>query len=514
MRLRETYYAAASSYLQTGSLAVVMLLQMQLALHALTKEQFGLWSFTQQSLGYLLLMDFGVAGSVSRLMTDPLHRGQEKDWNGWFNLIFLILVGQGVAVLVAGWWLVDPIIAWFKIPSALHAEARQLWLLMLVLNAVMLPLRVFLGILAAQNRFYLATLSSMAGTWAGLGVFYYALHRGHGTIAYGYASILSMAVSGLAPALAVWRGRQRFWFSLRNIPWEHTRELFGFSSAIFIIGIAGQIVFMSQSLIITRFCGLAAVAAFTVCSRLPMMVMQLIWRPFDAFAPRWQIFWCQEQTEQLRKEVREGLRLTIGLSLLVVTCCLAGNRWFVHLVGGADLYAGRWFDLLLGLFVLTQVWNHCLACLFFLGKEMRLFALLVGVDAALTLAVGVLAARWFGMMGYMASMGLWFVVSVIGWYLTWRGPGILKMRRSELYGPSLRFWAPAAILLGGGAAVLVALGRAGTGLTLGCEAGLLLAALGLFVWLYRRDLGGYTERLKNAWQSRRAVVPPQTGAGT
>ena len=68
MRLRETFYTAESSYLQMGSAALVMLLQMPLALHFLTNEQFALWSFTQQSLGYLLLMDFGVAGSVGRLM--------------------------------------------------------------------------------------------------------------------------------------------------------------------------------------------------------------------------------------------------------------------------------------------------------------------------------------------------------------------------------------------------------------------------------------------------------------
>jgi len=154
MRLRNTILTGATSYLQMGSLMVTQLVAIPLALRFLDSERFGLWSFTSQSLGYLMLLDFGVTSSLGRLLAEPIHQGNEREWNGWFNLVLAVLIIQGALILGLGLALVEPILHWFNIPVALLPEARQLWLMMLGLNAVSFPLRLFPGILGAQNRSY------------------------------------------------------------------------------------------------------------------------------------------------------------------------------------------------------------------------------------------------------------------------------------------------------------------------------------------------------------------------
>lgn len=82
-----------------------------------------------------------------------------------------VLTIQAALILGLGLAFVEPILHWFNIPAPLLAEARQLWLMMLILNALALPMRLFPGILGAQNRAYWIYVSLAIGAWAGLAAF-------------------------------------------------------------------------------------------------------------------------------------------------------------------------------------------------------------------------------------------------------------------------------------------------------------------------------------------------------
>lgn len=189
---------------------VTQLVAIPVALRFLDYERFGLWSFTWQSLGYLLLLDFGVSSSLGRLLTEPIHKGGEREWNGWFNLSLAVLTIQAALILGLGFIFVGPILHWFNIPPGLLVEARQLWLMMLFLNALTFPLRLFQAILMAQNRTYWVYLSAAISVWVGLLVFYLCLRENCGSLAYGYSAIAQTLVSSGLPLAAVLRGPNRF----------------------------------------------------------------------------------------------------------------------------------------------------------------------------------------------------------------------------------------------------------------------------------------------------------------
>ena len=73
MSRRAVVNTAFASYVQMASIALTGLMSVSLALKFLDTERMGLWSFVVQSLGYFLLLDFGITGSVGRLMGEPLH---------------------------------------------------------------------------------------------------------------------------------------------------------------------------------------------------------------------------------------------------------------------------------------------------------------------------------------------------------------------------------------------------------------------------------------------------------
>jgi len=500
VRLRNTILTGATSYIQMGSLMLTQLVAIPLALHFLDYDRFGLWSFVSQSLGYLLLLDFGVSSSLGRLLVEPIHQGGEREWNGWFNLSLAVLTIQAALILGLGLAFVEPILHWFNIPASLLAEARQLWLMMLFLNALALPTRLFQGILGAQNRAYWVYVSLAIGAWAGLAAFYIFLKLGWVSLAYGFSAAAQMFVSSGLPLIAVLRGPNRFRISMRGIPWHYARELFGFSSAVFIIGIAVQVGFMSQSLVVTKILGLGAVASFTVCSRVPMLLMQLVWRPFDAFSPRWQIYWAKGQTEALTVEFRRMVRLTIGLSALAMVCCFAMNRWFVFVFGKQDLYAGKLFDFFFALFVMVQVWNHCLGFNFVLAKRLRGLAAIVSVDTVVSLGVAIAGTKWFGLTGYIAFTALYGLMGIAFWYITLKAPRILNLSPGKLFKDSSMSLVLFFTLLPLG--LLVFQKKMTAVHLIAAEGGIAIVALALFTGLFWNDLLGLSRRLQRAWQNR------------
>ncbi|MEI8233750.1 MAG: hypothetical protein WCH57_03585 [Verrucomicrobiota bacterium] len=502
MRLRNTILTGVASYIQMGAMVLTQLAAIPLALHFLDTQRFGLWSFTVQSLGYLLLLDFGVTNSIGRLMVEPLHNGDERTWNGWFNLILAVLMAQAFLVFSVGWTFVDSILHWFNIPPALFTEARQLWLVALTLNALNFPFRLLPGILGAQNRFYWYLLSTTLGAVTGLGVFYGALKMGHGSLSYGFSMATQILLNSSLTLTAVLCGPHRFRISWKGIPWCHARHLFGFSSAVFAIGIAVQVAFLSQSLIVTKILGLGAVASLTVCSRVPMQLMQLIWRPFDAFNSRWQIFWAKNETSALTGEFTRMLRLTMGLALLAMTCCLAMNRWFVFIFGKQTLYQGKLFDFFFAVFVIAQVWNHCLSFAFTLAKRMKAFAIVVVLDTALAIAITIFGTKFYGLNGYILFTALYGLVGCGFWYITIKAPEIMESSSVKLLQGMGRTLLLFSILLAGGFLAMREATLHDPAYLLATEIAVVVIAVGLFLCLYRADLWGAISYLKQVRKQR------------
>src|SRR5579872_6699781 len=69
-RFRRIVHGVVSGYASLVAATVYALASIPLALHYLSKEQFGLWALMSTIGGYLSLVDFGMSGSVARLLID------------------------------------------------------------------------------------------------------------------------------------------------------------------------------------------------------------------------------------------------------------------------------------------------------------------------------------------------------------------------------------------------------------------------------------------------------------
>ena len=404
-----------------GSSIATALLLIRIATRHLSPEELGLWTFCFASVGYFLLLDFGVSNSLGRLFADPINKGDHRATSGWLLLTLCVLTVQGVVIAIVALLLRDPLIGWFDIPEHLVPEAKSLWTWLVLLQAITLPGRALPGVIHAQNRVYNIHLFSIVSAWINVILFWLWIRQGAGVMSYAYASAVSVGITQLGYIFMVFSGRDRLQFFWVKIPWEHLRELFSYAGAIFVLGLATQAMVASQGLIVTKMLGLEALAILSITSRLPGMSNNLVSQPFNAACPRWVLQFTGGQQNKFRCEYGMLVRLTfLGASAATAFIVLM-NGPFVQWWTKPEFYGGNLLTALLCLGLPPSILNRCLGFAFHLTKTMWLYTVVLLVGAGLELGLSIILVKTMGLAGIPAatllvalSLTVWFHLLVGG----------------------------------------------------------------------------------------------------
>jgi len=400
---------------------VTSLLLIRVATRNLDAQELGLWSFCFSSVGYFLLLDFGVSNSLGRLFADAISKGDQKETCGWLYLSAAVLSAQALVVVSLGLLLRDPLIGWFGIPANLVSDARSLWTWLIVLQALSMPGKALPGVICAQNRTYLVHIFNILSSWTNLGLFWFWILHGKGVMAYAYASVAAIAVMQIGYFLIVFTGRDRLIIHFVRVPFEHLRELFGYSSAIFVSGLATQAMAATQGMIVTKLLGLDALAVLNITSRLPLMASQLVQRPFSAACPRWVLQFCGNARKKFREEYEIVVRLTmLGLGAAVVGSILV-NGAFVQWWTRPKYYGGDLLTILIASTYIPATVNFLMSFSFHLTKRMGAYTIAMLGSTAAELALSIALVKTFGLAGIplatlVTALGfsIWFHLVVGG----------------------------------------------------------------------------------------------------
>lgn len=445
MHFKSTIRSAATSYFGTISTIITGLLTIRLATQYLSKEEFGLWSFTMQTVGYLLLLDLGVSSSVGRLFGEPLASGDTKKADEWFTLSLLTLTCQTLLILGAGLVLCPLLLKWFDIPAHLRDKASILWLAFLGIRAGTLIFTLSFAILHAQNRVYWSNIAQALGTWGGLAAFALMLTQGWGVMAYAWSAATSAAAITIGGLFAVWRGGHRFHLTLSGLTKANLRRLFGFSSSIFILGLAAQIYFASQSLVATKLLGLESAAILAVTYRAASMAISTIWKPYDAFSPRWQIAYCNDDLPRIAREFTIMTRFTILITVAAAAGVAMVNQSFISWWTKPEYFGGLALNLLFCAFIIVQGINRCFCTLFPLSLRMRKYTAVSLSSVATSIMLMFVLTRWLGLIGIPMALVL-TDLSFPTWYYLTQGPKILGVNGFTILLKDVACWIPVSLL--------------------------------------------------------------------
>jgi O-antigen/teichoic acid export membrane protein len=404
-----------------GSSIATALLLIRIATQHLSPEELGLWTFCFASVGYFLLLDFGVSNSLGRLFADPISKGDHRATSGWLLLTLCVLTVQGVVIAIVALLLRDPLIVWFDIPQHLVPEAKSLWTWLVLLQAITLPGRALPGVIHAQNRVYNIHLFSIVSAWINVILFWLWIRQGAGVMSYAYASAVSVGITQLGYIFMVFSGRDRLLFYWVAIPWQHLRELFGYAGAIFVLGLATQAMAASQGLIVTKLLGLEALAVLSLTGRLPAMINALAQRPFNASCPRWTLQYTGMLREKFAHEFSSLFQLTTLAGFALAIFVFLMNGPFLCWWTKPAFYGGQLLTSLMCLAIVAALIQQCLGFAFHLTKKMSVYTVVLLVGSGLELGLSIILVKFLGLVGIPAatllvaiSLTLWFHLLVGG----------------------------------------------------------------------------------------------------
>src|SRR6266849_379509 len=141
-RFTKFSYTLISGYVMMGANVAFTLASVPLALHHLSKAEFGLWALTTQIAGYVALIDLGMAGALTRILVDYKDDVASANYGSLILTGILVSLAQGCLILGGGvglGWLRAPLL---DLPEEVWRDYRSLVIRQCVLLATEFDLHI------------------------------------------------------------------------------------------------------------------------------------------------------------------------------------------------------------------------------------------------------------------------------------------------------------------------------------------------------------------------------------
>jgi O-antigen/teichoic acid export membrane protein len=423
-----------SSYAAIGVNILYTLASVPLALHYLDKEEFGLWALVTQLSGYLMLLEFGMTGSVARSLSD--HKDQMED--GIYGNILRtgarVFAIQGLLVFLLGL-----LMAWCA-PSLLGLPARlqQPFYVLMAAQALISGSKLAAGSLASplwcHQRLDLSNLSSSLSMVAVFGALWLGFHLG-----WHLYSLIAATLVGLLVGLIVTI------YSCRRLglypPREYRgrfdpllfRQLLHFGSGLFLMNLGAQLASASQVIIVSRLLGIEAAAIWSVATKIFNLAQQFVGKILDSSAGGLAEMVVRGETGRLRDRFRD----LVSISAVMAVAASAGiallNGAFIEVWTVGKVTWAPWNNLLLACMLFSSAVTRCHTGLVGITKQVRGMKYVYLFEGVTFVTLSLLLAGWTGLSGLLGC-ALICNICITGIYATSRTASYLGISRRRVVG--------------------------------------------------------------------------------
>lgn len=336
---RRVLFGTVSNYLgQFVTLGTGFLLT-PFVLRHLGATEYGLWLLVGSVVGYGALLDFGVLGAVIKYIPEYMARGEFEDARRLIATALRIYCVLGLFAVVASAVFAPFFPVVFQVPLAQQHTAVVLMLVMGVSLGVSLPATITIAVVRGLQRYHVANVVTIVGTLLSAGATVVVLRSGGGVVGMVALSIPVTIVMQI-PVL---------WYIRRTAPgvrigWSPAsrslvRRIVSYSSALFVIQIAGQVQTKTDEMVIGAFLPMSAVTPYGIARRLSEIPPLLTRQFLKVLFPLASELHAEDDHARLQALFIAGTRLTLTLFLPVACAMLVLARPFLTLWVGAE-YAG------------------------------------------------------------------------------------------------------------------------------------------------------------------------------
>jgi len=404
-RKRRFLTALGSGYLALIANVFFTGVSVPLALHYLTREEFGLWSVVLQITGYLSLLDLGVGQSVSRLLVDSKDNVDGGVYGSVLKTAIIVFGFQAVTIGILGFTCNRAVSGLMNIPPNLTSTFESLLLWQCQVVAITFLATPLISVpLWSHQRSDIANLSVVATFAVNLGFLWLGFALGFKTFSLLVSNIAGTAVSiGLNTWAVV---RLKLLPSARNwgeLSWERFWEVFRFSRDLFVINLASQLISASQIVMVSRLIGLEAAAVWSICMKSFTMAQLVVCRVLDFSAAALSEMVVHGEQARLRSRLASIVAISaVGAGFFGVLGAL-GNRGFVQFWTNGRVSWNNWDNVFAGFYVISICVTRCYTGISGLTKRIGLYKYVSLLEGVLVIAGSIVLAPRLQFLGILAS---------------------------------------------------------------------------------------------------------------
>jgi O-antigen/teichoic acid export membrane protein len=436
-RTRRLFDGAMSTMLSKGVVLLVGAISIPITVRYLGPENFGIWVTISTALSMLLVLDLGVANSLTNFISEAYAR-DDRDHASTYTTTALGVVLAVALLLACTAWLIWPSLHWDRffhlssaaeVPTVSRAVAVALAIFLVGLPAGLAP-----KILGGYQELRAANLFIAIGSLLNLLSIIVLVRLHAGLVALVAASSAALVGANLLALMWIFFFHKR-WLAprLKHMQRSAARRMMQSGSEFFVLQIAGLIVFNSDNLVVTHYLGPTQVAAYSVAWRLvgyaaiaQTLVAPALWPAFSEAFTRGDLPW-------VRQTFRRTMTLTMGIAVAASLLFALAGRWIIRIWASRAAVPTQELLLLMCVWVLISTFMNNTATVLVAKGETRLLAWCGLAAAALNLALSIYWVQRIGAPGVILGTIVSYLILLVG-PQTLQTYQILRQRSSSASG--------------------------------------------------------------------------------
>jgi O-antigen/teichoic acid export membrane protein len=309
--------SAVSNYFGRFINVGVWLLLTPFVLDRLESTLYGLWLLVGSVMAYGSLLDFGIAGAITKYVAEYRAKGQSKEAQqlvGTALVTYLVLGSIALAISI----IVAPLFSRiFNVPPENHSTAMWLVILAGLGTGVAIPSNSTSAVLRGLQRFDILNLLGVISTLLLAGSMVVVLLLGGGVIG---VAATGVAVNLLMLAPSIWiihRIAPDLRFGLVSGNRQMLSTLTSFSSSMFMLRIGGHLDTKTDEIVIGVFLPVSAVTPYNLARRLSALPQMLTEQFLTLLLPLASQLHAENDQARLRSLYIISTRLTLAIFLPV-----------------------------------------------------------------------------------------------------------------------------------------------------------------------------------------------------
>lgn len=368
----------------------------------ISSEQYGFAILFSQIVVYLGIFDFGLSTFLVQRISVVLikaglpgqHRVISKSF-GILLIMLLILIPPSV-LLAAN---IDRL---FDFSFELTLQTKALLLLCFITTLGTLFFKPLVSILVAREHLLFNSISATCSTLIYAIGSLLLLRLGYGVDSFLYA-YLAGAIISTGMNYFFLKTTSGFAISIERPQRSDLRDILTPSFLIFVNGLAAQIIYNGDRIILAKFVGVSVLTAFALNIRVIEIAQNLLIKLADLYIPKIvkQVNTTAERSLAYYQVFTKAITV---VTVLAIANVVALNQAFVHLWVGSDFLLGDFTIILLYLCVMFSHVIFRIPSLFLYGMNLNKGYTTVSlIDAAINIVLSILLAQDYGIKGVVTA---------------------------------------------------------------------------------------------------------------